>query len=111
MHKTIKLTITDRSALCRYINLITCTIPIRLVIDEFIDKFSPSDEELKKAGVTFNDGRISSIKDDFEKEFSTEDVPVCIRNGILEFCEALEANKNAPKDYVESVTQPLKKVL
>lgn len=52
MSKTIDLTISDRVAIGRYINLIRCTLPIRLVIDEFNDKFVPTMDELKRLALS-----------------------------------------------------------
>jgi hypothetical protein len=111
MSKTIDLTISDRVAIGRYVNLIRCTIPIRLVIDEFNDKFVPTAEELKKAGAVIEMGKLAKIKDDFVKSFTDEDVPQVIRDGIAEFIEKLESNKNADAAYVERVTSALKKLI
>ena len=111
MSKTIDLTISDRIAIGRYVNLIRCTIPIRLVIDEFNDKFVPTAEELKKAGAVIEMGKLAKIKDDSVKSFTDEDVPQVIRDGITDFIEKLESNKNADPAYVERVTSALKKLI
>lgn len=111
MSKTIDLTISDRIAIGRYINLIRCTIPIRLVIDDFNDKFVPTAEELKKAGAVIEMGKLAQIKDDFVKSFTDEDVPKVIKEGIADFVEKLKSNKNADAAYVERVTSSLKKLI
>lgn len=111
MEPIIKLTVSDRFSICRYVNLIPCTLAIRCSIDAFYDKFVPTKEELEKSGAVIENGHIVSIKDNFETEYKYTDVEPSIRNGISDFVESLLENKNAPADYVESVTAPLKKVL
>lgn len=111
MSKNIELTISDRVAIGRYINLIRCTIPIRLAIDEFNDKFVPTAEELKKAGAVIEMGKLASITNDFVKTFSEDDVPKVIKDGIADFIDKLESNKNADPAYVERVTSALKKLV
>lgn len=111
MEKIISLSVSDRFSICRHINLIPCTLNIRVTVDEFNDKFAPTVEDIEKSGAVLENGKITSIKDDFITEFAYTDVPEPIRRGIRDFIEVLESNKNAPKDYIETVTTPLKKVL
>lgn len=105
------LSISERLDIGRYINLIRCTIPIRLSIDEFYDKFIPSADELRRAGAVIESGRLAEIKDNFVKSYNRDDVPACIRDGISEFVNGLEANKNADSEYVNRITSSLKKLL
>lgn len=111
MSKTIDLTISDRVAIGRYINLIRCTIPIRLVIDDFNDKFVPTMAELKKAGAVIEMGTLAEVKDDFVKSFDADDVPAVIKNGIEEYIAELESNKNADPASVNRITSSLKKLI
>lgn len=111
MSNTIDLTMSERLAIGRYVNLIRCTIPIRLVIDDFNDKFVPSADEIKKSGAKIEMGKLVSIKDDFVKSFSKDDVPEVLRAGISEFISGLESNKNADSAYIERVTSALKKLI
>ena len=68
-------------------------------------------EELKKAGAVIEMGKLAQIKDDFVKSFTDEDVPKVIKEGIADFVEKLESNKNADAAYVERVTSSLKKLI
>lgn len=111
MSKTIDLTISDRVAIGRYINLIRCTIPIRLVIDEFNDKFVPTMDELKKAGAVIEMGKLVELKDDFVKSYDADDVPSVLKKGIEDYIAELESNKNADPAYVERITSSLKKLI
>jgi hypothetical protein len=111
MSKTIDLTISDRVAIGRYINLIRCTLPIRLVIDDFNDKFVPTMDELKKAGAVIEGGQLAEIKNDFVRSYSEDDVPAVIKKGIEDFIAEKESNKNADPAYIERITTPLKKLI
>lgn len=111
MSKTIDLTISDRVAIGRYINHIRCTIPIRLAIDDFNDKFVPTMDELKKAGAVVEMGTLAEVKDDFVKSYDADDVPAVIRKGIEDYLAELESNKNADPAYVERIASSLKKLI
>ena len=102
MSKTIDLTISDRVAIGRYINLIRCTIPIRLVIDEFNDKFVPTLDELKKAGAVIEMGKLAEVKDDFVKSYNADDVPAVIKKGIEEYIAELTTRCSETRSRIQT---------
>jgi hypothetical protein len=107
----LKLTMTDRIAIGRYINVIPCTIEIRLSIDRFNDIFLPTANDIKKAGAVIEKGKLIEITNDFSTEFNKSDIPEAIRTGVNDFISSKEGNKNITPNYIDTVIKPLKKLV
>lgn len=98
----IKLKLSDRLNIIKYVYMLKCTLPVRCTIDTFVDMIQPSDEEMKKGEVQFKDGN-PSVKNDFTVDFDITEVPTAISDAIKNYLAEIEmaskSSDNLKKTY------------
>lgn len=89
-NKKVKLKVSDRINIINNAQKLGCTWAVRCKFDDFIDSITVSDEDYEKAGVGRDeDGKIV-VKDDFEIEYDTANVPDVIVKAITDTIINLE---------------------
>jgi hypothetical protein len=82
MAKKVKLKVSDRINIINNAQKLGCTWPVRCKFDEFIDTVNVSDEDYEKAGVGRDENGKIAVKNDFEVEYDTANVPDVIKKAI-----------------------------
>jgi len=91
----IKLKLSDRLDIIKYVYMLKCTLAVRCAIDSFVDMIQPSDAEMQKGEVHFKDG-YPFVDNDFTVDFDIADVPPAITEAINSYMAELEmASKNS----------------
>ena len=91
----IKLKLSDRLDIIKYVYMLKCTLAVRCTVDSFVDMIQPSDAEMKKGEVYFKDS-YPFVSNDFTVDFDIADVPPAITEAIKSYMAELEmASKNS----------------
>lgn len=85
----IKLKLTDRLNIIKYVYTLKCTLAVRLAVDTFVDMIQPTDDEMKTGKVTFDQGN-PVAENDFAIDFDKSQVPEAISDAIKSYLAELE---------------------
>jgi hypothetical protein len=106
----INLNLSDRYLASRFVSLLPCTLALRSVIDEFLGKMEPTQQEIDTYGVEIDHAQLelTTKSEDPAKEFEVD--PVVVR-AMRSYNARMDTPDFAKNESVQKIIATFKKFL